>query len=454
MKDWNVSRRDLLKTLGVGAACLPLLNVTRAVAGPLTAPKRLLVIASTEGYRPMLFLPQVGPLATQMLPDTLVPLEPHKADIIVCPQMTNPAYTGCTRCGHGAYGTIYSGGPTRGGEGEYHEPAIPTVDQVVADAAMKLDPNLRMPTLPLHVQVDNSHSGTVGSNRCFWRGLNQPINPQGDPYVVYSMLFAGSTGQKPDPAAMRLLAQRKSILDFVGGDLQRFGRRLGSDDQSTIQGHLTAIREIEKALSGGAPGGPVMVAGDFTKMIDVHANANYPAIVDLQFNLNVAALASGTTAVVTVQLGDATGGGTVFDFVPGVPTMGNGYQTLRNWHDLGHRPVRPNGIDDKQVVDKWWMGKFAELIVKMKAVPEAGKTLLDNSVVLWGNHMESGDTHGAQAVPWMLAGSCQGYFKTGQCAASAGKPLNGVLAEICNAMGVPTPWFGRQDIGAPLAGLH
>ncbi len=30
MKDWNVSRRDLLKTLGVGAACLPLLHVTKA----------------------------------------------------------------------------------------------------------------------------------------------------------------------------------------------------------------------------------------------------------------------------------------------------------------------------------------------------------------------------------------------------------------------------------------
>jgi hypothetical protein len=67
--------------------------------------------------------------------------------------------------------------------------------------------------------------------------------------------------------------------------------------------------------------------------------------------------------------------------------------------------------------------------------------------------MESGDTHGAQAVPWLLAGSAGGYFKTGQCASSAGKPLNGVLAEICNAMGVPTPWFGRQDIGAPMAGL-
>jgi hypothetical protein len=85
----------------------------------------------------------------------------------------------------------------------------------------------------------------------------------------------------------------------------------------------------------------------------------------------------------------------------------------------------------------------------MKSVPMAGgQSLLDSSVVLWGNHMESGDTHNAQAVPWMLAGSAGGYFKTGQCAASAGQTVSSALASICDAMGVmPSSTFGQPMTG-------
>jgi hypothetical protein len=44
----ELRRRDFLKTLGVGMGCLPLLQASRgSAAGP--APKRLLIVASTEG---------------------------------------------------------------------------------------------------------------------------------------------------------------------------------------------------------------------------------------------------------------------------------------------------------------------------------------------------------------------------------------------------------------------
>jgi hypothetical protein len=502
MKDWNVSRRDLLKTLGVGAACLPLLHVERAFGQTAPAARKyLFVVMGGEGYRPMQWLPQVGSFATQTLPDTLSPLESLKSDLLVVPKLTNPNYTGCNNCGHGAYGTIFYGGPATGAE--YKEPGLMgpagfSVDQVVGEALFMQHADLKAKTLPLQLMIDTFTSdGTTGAHRCFWRGAGQPVNPIIDPYAAYSMLVMGSVGMTgtgtgtgmgmttnppPNPDAMRILAQKKSILDYVGKDLERFGMRLGTDAQQAIQGHLTSIRDLERTLSGstggtggmggggGNPGGGVVnIPIDWTKDIADQNNpactganlngalncwwlntANYPDVFDVHMKLGVLALASGVTQVVTLQTVDATGDAKSFQFVPGV--QGDPSNTARNGRDLhaiSHNPII-GGVDEKQLIDKWFMGQFAKLITLMKGVTQAGgKSLLDNSVVLWGNHMESGDSHLAQSVPWMLAGSAGGYFKTGQCAASAGKPLSGVLASICDAMGVmPNPTFG-----APIDGL-
>jgi hypothetical protein len=170
----------------------------------------------------------------------------------------------------------------------------------------------------------------------------------------------------------------------------------------------------------------------------------------------VAALKSDVTRVATSQFGDATGGAIVFDFVPGVPRMGNGYQPLRDWHDLGHRPVR-SGVadgDDKAKVDKWTMGKFGELLTMLQGSPEGTGNMLDNTVVLWANHMEDGANHGTQKLPWILAGKAQGYFKTGQCLLSTGRAINGVLTEICNAMDVKVDAFGDPALGKPMPELR
>src|SRR5262247_3357048 len=92
MKNWNLARRDLLKHLGVGAACLPLLRATRSWGQP-AARKHFICILQTEGYVQAQWRPDVGPLAGQKLLDIASPLEPHKDDVIFLPDMTNPFYT-------------------------------------------------------------------------------------------------------------------------------------------------------------------------------------------------------------------------------------------------------------------------------------------------------------------------------------------------------------------------
>ena len=434
--DFQLARRDLLKGLGLGAACLPIISATRSYAQAFAYPKRMISVLLTEGYRPGQVAPPNGPLATATLPPVTLPLEKHKNDLIILANLNNPQFRGCARWGHGTYGTIFAqdrGDPNTGNGKEYWEPMAATFDQVIAAGVAKTAPNLATKSIALSVRV-GTNSGGTGSNRCHWAGAKQPITPEADPYKMFSMLFTGRSPMMPgmaDPAIDKVRADRKSLLDFVGGSLEKFRNQLGTEDRIVIEGHLDSIRNIEKELTAPRPAQGAcnaMLTGDAAKPVDIASNNNNGILLNVGFQLMTAALSCDVTRVATMQFGDATGGSVTF------PQVNVG----RNWHSLGHNPGA-----DKLVVDKWCMTQFSGLLDMLKAVPEGnGKTMLDNMVVLWANHMESGDTHQAVKLPWILAGKQGGFFKVGQSLPDTGKNNTHVLATIIKSMGIDAPMFG------------
>src|SRR5207247_2047634 len=140
--------------------------------------------------------------------------------------------------------------------------------------------------------------GYPGSKRCFWSGPKQPVTPEPDPYRIYAQVFAGAAPGMEDPATAKVLLQRRSLLDFVGRDLERFSRRLGSEDRQVIEGHLQSVRNLEKQLAG-RKGTIGAWTGDPAQPIDVRANASVPLLLTLHFELMVAALKSDVTRVGT-----------------------------------------------------------------------------------------------------------------------------------------------------------
>ncbi len=448
MNAWEMRRRDVIKALGVGMGCLPLLQAGRSFGA--AAPKRLIIVAATEGYRQPFWRPMDGSLMTQTLPDSSSPLEPHKADVIFLPGLTHPTFTGGA---HGAFPNHLS--TSNSGVREYRVPTSATFDQVVGPA-LAMPNNLPMATLNLGILSDKGIMGEGANSRyCFAKGKDQIVVPEQDPWKTYARVFAGAGAQPMavDPAVNKLLSQKKSILDYVGKDLEKFAARVGKDDGAIVTGHLNALRDLEKDLRGvkvdaSQCGGAASMAKDAAMAI------NYPATLNMSFDLMVAALKCDVTRVAAIQMVDAGGANLPWNFLPEIPERGGGFHTrLRNWHDLGHNPVL-GGTDHKRIADKWCMTQFAGLIARLKAIPEDGGTMLSNSVILWTNHMEDGQNHNCQKLPWLLAGQAGGYFKTGQCALSAGKPLNGVLADVANAIGVPMASWGAETYGKPWPGLR
>jgi hypothetical protein len=441
-KNWAIARRDLLKGLGVGAACLPLLRAGSAKAA--VTGKRFLVLQMSEGLRQAGWKPNIGPL-TGALPSSNASFEPFKADMVFIPGLNNPGGGG----GHGSYGCVYYGMGGTGG-GQYKEPTGKTVDQVVADGLAK--PASGHTSIHLHVQLERAPRSTTspGGSRCFWKGQGQPINPQGDPYAVYREIFAGGdVNPNADPAAIKkLMAGKKSVLDYVGGTLTEFSKRLGTEDKVAIDAHSTSIRELEQQLTS-APASSTSCGGTPEGMIDINNGASYPLILKAHMNLIVAAFKCGVTNVATLQTGDSSGNNINFAFVPGIPERSkNNYKSpFRNWHDLGHNPVM-DGVDHKRIVDKWFFDRWAEMFTAMRAVQEDGGTLFDNTITLIGNHVEDGGSHNSNAIPFMLAGGkSMNYLNHGQCVNGSGNKVSAVFAGIAGAFGVPNMY------GAPLNGL-
>lgn len=430
---WTIARRDLLRSLGLGVAALPILRAGRADAAP--GERRLVIVVHTGGFRQALWRPRAGALADQTLPAGSVAVEPHKNDVIFLPDLGNPNHPGSAEA---AYGTIFYGLPGRTG-GAYPEPRGPTVDQVVAAAL----PGGRSRSLALQVQTDVAPlpSGR-GGRRCFWTGANQPVDPEPDPAVVYQRLIAGITQAGPDAAVMRQLAERRSMLDRVGRSLTRFAARLGNQDRLAIQAHMQAVRDLEQELATPNPTSPLCpgMAPGASSAMDLQNPTLLPKLLDAQLRLTATALSCGVARVVTVQISNAIGGAVNFGlFVPGIPAMGSA-----RWPDLNRNAVA-GGVDMKALVDRYLMDRFAGFITLLKQVPDGPGTLLDSTAVLWGSHMMDGVTTPRRAA-WMLAGSCGGHFRTGQCLLAEGKPLTGVLAELCTAMGVPgSPFGARMD---------
>lgn len=72
--------------------------------------------------------------------------------------------------------------------------------------------------------------------------------------------------------------------------------------------------------------------------------------------------------------------------------------------------------------------------------------------ILWTTTMWNGE-HGNR-LPWLLAGSCGGSFKTNQLLRGVkDSSVNRVLTSVCNAMGVPVTYFGDPAHPEPVPGL-
>ncbi len=420
----------------IGSALLP-----RSVwAGPGTPPKRLVIIFTANGT----IYPNWAPTGTETnftLSPILKPLAAFQNRMIVLDGINVEA----ARHGNGddhmkGMGCMLTGiellpGTTMGGAGTPAGFAGGiSIDQKIANA---IGTSTTYKSLEFGAYVKDSD---VWSRMCY-SGANQPLPPMEDPLKVYQRLFSGS-GLSPADLT-RLLKRRQSVLDQVQGTLKTLENNVGTDDRVRVQAHLESVQQVEKQLLSQTAACIPPVQGS---PLDLNDPNNYPAVGKLQMDMLVTSLACDLTRVASMQFSHSVS-------QVSFPWLG----IAEGHHDLSHMGDSDTVAEGKLVqINTWYASQIAYLLGKMDAVQENnGKTLLDNSLVVWMNELGKGNAHSHEPLPVVIMGGANGALKTGRYLKYPQPVLHqNLLVSLANAMDVPMTTFGNPAYcTGPLANL-
>lgn len=421
----RLSRRTVLR--GAGAAiALPFLSAMEARAQAAT-PRRLVLVFTPNGTLYDRWAPTAG-AGGFTLSRVLSPLEPFKSKLTVL------GHVDVASASHGpgddhqkGIAHLWTGVDLQDGIlfGTVDWSTGQSVDQRLADA---LGQQARLRSLELGVEVARARV----YDRTIYRAAGQPLPPLLDPAVVFDTLFGDAD---PVEAAKRR-ARRKSVLDAVLGEYASLEAKLGPGDRRRLDAHATTIRELEKSLVAVANPGPACVRpATRPSPPPLTANASYPELGRLQTELLALALACDVTRIASLQWSGASS------------------NVVHSWvgatvdhHELSHRSDADGAaLDTIEAIDRWYAEQFAALLAKLDAAQEGSGSVLDNSLVIWGNELGRGNVHSHVSVPFVLAGSAGGAVKTNQFLDANHAPHNGLLLAALRAFGVMDATFGNPD---------
>jgi hypothetical protein len=322
----------------------------------------------------------------------------------------------------------------------------PSVDQFIAQSILAKEA-LPLPSLTLGVRVRNNRPA---QGRWIYGPDGSPIAPQQDPAEVLRDLF----GVGIDPAVLaRIRADRRSVLDLVGKDLEQFSSRLGQHDRGQVEAHLAAIRELERQLD---PELARQCTAPATEVpFDPQDPAFFPQTTELQMRIIASAFACDLTRVATLQLSDSGGDSLTFPWLEeadhGGLSFPAGTFSGQQHHGIAH--AGGGGEDPvtgpvKRRVDRWFGEAFASLCSILSEYVEGDETLLDHTAVVWMNNMSNGAGHHMGryrgSVPTVIAGSCCGHFRTGRHVTQGTSKVSHTrfLTSLCHALDVEVATFG------------
>jgi len=84
-------------------------------------------------------------------------------------------------------------------------------------------------------------------------------------------------------------------------------------------------------------------------------------------------------------------------------------------YHYSHHEGRAENLDALQKIDTFYAEQFAYLVKRLKAIPEAGGTLLDRCLLLYGSPLRDGNKHDRHDLPVLFAGGGGGLVKGGRC---------------------------------------
>ena len=307
-----------------------------------------------------------------------------------------------------------------------------SVDQVAANAVAD---QTRFASLELSTsgvrksgQCDSGYSCAYQFNLS-WRSENQPMTPEANPRAVFERLFgAGESGERAKSLGQRL-ASKKSVLDFIQNDAKALHRHLGRTDQHKLDEYLTGVREIEKQIEKaealGIPVDPGVPAPE--------AFTSYEEHLQMMSDMMVLAFKTDSTRVISFMMSH-DGSNRSFSNIG----IDDGH------HNISHHQGSKDNLDKIAKIDEFYLAQFSYFLEKMKTTEDVdGKSLLHNSMIVYGSGISDGDRHNHDDLPIILAGHGGGAFKPGRhVELGENVPMANLYLRMLQEFGVKEKRFG------------
>ncbi|HWN96098.1 MAG TPA: DUF1552 domain-containing protein [Methylomirabilota bacterium] len=300
-----------------------------------------------------------------------------------------------------------------------------SIDQVVANQIGHLT---RFPSLELTCDAvrksgncDSGYSCAYQYNLA-WRSPTQPVAPEPNPRLLFERLFgAGAHGERAKGLALRQQQQR-SILDFVLDDARSLQRDMTARDKDKLEEYLGSVREIEKRIEKSERLG---ASPDPSAATPAGIPAKFDDYIQVMFDMMVLAFQTDSTRVATFLLANE---GSNRSF----PEL----EIPEGHHFLTHHQGKSEMISKVAEIDLWYMKQFAKFLEKMEQTKEIdGKSLLHNSMIVYGSGNSDGNRHTHVNLPVLLAGGGGGTLNPGRVVKSGGVPMSNLLLSMADRMG-------------------
>jgi hypothetical protein len=409
------SRRGFLRGFGA-AVSLPALEAFRPLMAASTTARAVGTTASGAPLRmAYLYIPNgvnvekwrpTGTASSYKMGESFGEMEKHRKDFQIFTGFEQKnATAGGDGAGDHARGTaaFLTSARPRKTAGSDIQLGI-SADQVAANAVAA---ETRLASLELSTdgvrksgKCDSGYSCAYQFNLS-WRSENQPMTPEANPRAVFERLFgAGSSGEREKSLGSRL-ASKKSVLDFIANDAKALHRHLGLTDRQKMDEYLTGVREIEKQIEKaealGIPVDPGVPAPQGKP-------DSYKDHLRMMFDMMVLAFKTDSTRVSSFLMAHDGSNRSFGDI-----GVNDGH------HNISHHKGNEDNLKKIAKIDEFYLEQLSYFLEKMKTTEDVdGKSLLHNSMIVYGGCISDGNRHNHNDLPIILAGHGGGALKPGR----------------------------------------
>jgi hypothetical protein len=438
--DPRLNRREFLRS---ASACIalpffPSLHPGSFWSEPPPPPRRLLFACVPLGFVPnkSLFVcpmfeeagakgwfpDEAGPLVA--MPPVHAALDPYREHVSFLRGLTNGKYRGDV---HSADISFLTSADTLADPAKTFTNTI-SCDQLAAASDALGGPQVRLRSLSLGTKTFYG----APYHGLSWLDNGVPVMPIKTPAEAFDLLFGKD--DVPAETRLRMLKQKRSVLDATLGQVKALHRDLNAADRAKLDEVLTAIEGIEAKIAREERWiGQDKPAAPFERP-ESHIGGDSQEHTRLMLDLAHAAFLTDTTRVVAFSM-------------PGSFSEVSPFEK----HSLNH-DLTPERAVDASRVDTAMSDEIAAFTKKLCDSKEAdGSPLIQHTLAAYGAAVW-GANHALKNLPIMLIGHADG-IKQGQSRMYADVPLANLWTTMLAASGVELPGGVFADATGPLAGL-